>query len=130
MIISFKNKKILSYTMDIQKFQAVTPPIPKKIQEDGDEIPEGTIIVAPADVKKKKKEKKEKKKSRKRCQFDGCRVKLKLTDMECRCKNRYCTKHRLPETHKCVYDYKNINMKDFCKHAGLGGGEVQKLTRI
>ncbi len=130
MIISFKNKKILSYTMDVQKFQAVTPPIPKKIQDDGAEISEGTKIVAPTNVTKKKKEKKDKKKSRKRCQFAGCRVKLKLTDMECRCKNRFCTKHRLPETHKCVYDYKNINMKDFCKHAGLGGGEVQKLTRI
>ena len=45
MIISFKNKKILSYTMDIQKFQAVTPPIPKKIQEDGDEKWEEAEII-------------------------------------------------------------------------------------
>lgn len=116
--------------MDIQKFQTVKSPVPKKIQKGGDKISEGRKKNASTNVIKKKKEKKEKKKSRKRCQFAGCRVKLKLTDMECRCNNKYCTKHRLPESHECVYDYKNINMDEFCKTAGLGGGEVQKLTRI
>ena len=35
--------------------------------------------------------KKKKKKSKKRCWMDGCNAKLKLTDMECKCKHRFCT---------------------------------------
>ncbi len=129
MIISLKIK-ILSYTMDIQKFQAVKPPTPKKLKEKAAIIHEDLQTLSSTNVRKNKKEKKEKKKQRKSCQFAGCRVKLKLTDMECRCKNKYCSKHRLPESHECLYDYKNINMEEFCKQAGLGGGEVKKLTMI
>lgn len=40
-----------------------------------------------------------------RCSAEGCNKKLKLTDMECRCKNKYCLKHRLPETHNCQFNH-------------------------
>ncbi len=44
-----------------------------------------------------------------RCCMPGCNKKLKLSDMECRCKKRFCLKHRLPEDHFCCVNYKNIN---------------------
>ena len=44
-----------------------------------------------------------------RCFMDGCNKKLKISDMECRCDNRYCLKHRLPEEHNCSVNYKNVN---------------------
>jgi predicted nucleic acid binding AN1-type Zn finger protein len=40
-----------------------------------------------------------------RCNAPDCKKKLKLTDMECRCEKRFCTTHRLPETHKCTFDH-------------------------
>ena len=42
----------------------------------------------------------------KRCQHDGCKVKLMLADFACRCKSFYCSQHRASEVHKCSYDYK------------------------
>jgi predicted nucleic acid binding AN1-type Zn finger protein len=35
-----------------------------------------------------------------------CQRKLALSDMACRCGDRYCSTHRLPETHACSFDYK------------------------
>ena len=50
-----------------------------------------------------------KKTDKPRCCAEGCNKTLKLTDMECRCKKRFCLKHRLPEYHNCSIDYKNVN---------------------
>ena len=63
-----------------------------------------------------KKEKKKKKKSTKRCWLDGCRTKLKLTDMVCKC---------------CEY-LKNTTTKDIylSKMQGLGGGKFKQLEVI
>tara|TARA_B100001093_G_C26529855_1_gene885533 strand:+ start:115 stop:354 length:240 start_codon:yes stop_codon:yes gene_type:complete len=47
-----------------------------------------------------------KKPKKQRCAFLGCRTKITLLDMECKCKNKYCIIHRLPENHKCNYDFK------------------------
>jgi predicted nucleic acid binding AN1-type Zn finger protein len=45
--------------------------------------------------------------SQKRCQCDGCRRKLVLSDMECaKCKSRFCSQHRLPELHACPHDFR------------------------
>jgi len=42
----------------------------------------------------------------KRCQHDGCKVKLMLADFACRCKNFYCSQHRFSTAHQCSFDYK------------------------
>ena len=42
----------------------------------------------------------------KTCNLEHCKHKLKLTDFKCRCKFIYCTKHRPPEFHSCMFDYK------------------------
>ena len=44
-----------------------------------------------------------------RCCAEECTKKLKLSDMECRCGKRFCLKHRLPEEHNCIVNYKNVN---------------------
>ncbi len=36
----------------------------------------------------------------------ACRKKLLLTDLECRCKHRFCAAHRAPEEHACTHDFK------------------------
>lgn len=41
-----------------------------------------------------------------RCHEINCNKKLKLSDIKCRCQNTYCSLHRLPENHKCSYNYK------------------------
>ena len=55
------------------------------------------------DEKNKSVEKKKKKKKN-RCAFKGCKKKLKMINLKCRCKNRFCDKHRLPESHDCKWN--------------------------
>ena len=50
--------------------------------------------------------------------------------MECRCKHIFCSIHRLPEQHKCSYDFKKFDKECFAKQVGLGGGEVPKMEKI
>ena len=50
---------------------------------------------------------KSKKTKKPRCNHPECKKKLKLTDMPCRCKLSFCSKHRLPEQHNCRYNFKN-----------------------
>ena len=44
--------------------------------------------------------------AKKRCACEGCNIKLLLTDMPCKCEKRFCSRHRVPEDHKCSFDYK------------------------
>lgn len=40
----------------------------------------------------------------------ACNKSLKLIDItlgKCKCKNVYCKKHKMPEDHKCSYNYKD-----------------------
>ena len=73
---------------------------------------------------------KKKKKKIKRCALKECRKKLFLTDTPCRCKQIYCSLHRLPEMHTCSYNFKNETEASFMKRVGLGGGKVLKLEVI
>jgi predicted nucleic acid binding AN1-type Zn finger protein len=46
------------------------------------------------------------KKNNNKCYHISCNAKLKLTDFDCRCNNKFCVKHRMPESHDCSYDFK------------------------
>ena len=74
--------------------------------------------------------KKSKKSKSKRCAHNLCRKKLKLTDYKCRCGNRFCQLHRLPEMHKCNIDYKILNHASFIEKAGLVLCIPQKIEAI
>lgn len=116
--------------MNIQDFNQI--PIvnvdPKKQQEHAPSV--ATESTAKIETKQVSKETEKKKKSSKRCYFHGCRKKLKLTDLECRCENRYCSNHRLPESHECSHSFKDFDRDAFAKQVGLGGGELSKVNKI
>lgn len=46
------------------------------------------------------------KKLRKVCAAEGCKKKLSLTSVECKCGKAFCSSHRYAEQHNCTYDYK------------------------
>ena len=75
---------------------------------------------------------KEKKKKKKRCAFDGCKRKLKLTDMKCRCDSIFCAIHRYPEAHQCSWDPKSeTELEKYKQAAGLDQIIVfSKMERI
>ena len=64
----------------------------------------------------------------KRCQHDGCKVKLMLADFACRCKSFYCSQHRFAEVHKCSFDYKAIGKELLTKQMPTVVGE--KFERV
>ena len=67
---------------------------------------------------------------RKRCCAEECKRKLMLTDCDCRCGQRYCGQHRLPETHKCTFDYKSLGQTQLTKQLVKLAGHESKLERI
>lgn len=52
-----------------------------------------------------KPKKKKKKISKKRCNMEGCKKKLGLCALECKCKMKFCSSHFSSSSHKCTYDY-------------------------
>ncbi len=52
----------------------------------------------------------------KRCNHEGCRMKLTLVDFACRCGKTHCPGHRLAEAHNCTYDYKADHKAQLLKY--------------
>ena len=74
-------------------------------------------------------EKRKKNKKRKRCGRSDCNKKLKLSDMMCHCKTRFCSRHRLPEMHECSWDPKGKEEMDhYIEKAGLA--ESIKFSKL
>ena len=44
--------------------------------------------------------------NKKFCSREGCKKKLKLTDIECRCGLKFCSLHRYAEKHECTFNWK------------------------
>lgn len=53
----------------------------------------------------------QKKKPANRCSERTCNKKLMLTDITCKCSQRFCSTHRMPEDHACNYDFKAAGKK-------------------
>ena len=70
--------------------QPITPAKPAQEQEQEQEQEAAKMVKKPAN----------------RCSHTDCRVKLMLTDMACKCESRFCSMHRMPESHKCTFDFK------------------------
>jgi len=106
--------------MDLHKIQNKKDFIftkPTIIEQDLSNMANNNLT--PISIKKKKGTKKKKSKKN-RCFLDGCGKKLKLTDMACRCQNRYCQKHRLPESHTCSWNPRSADeMQQYVKAACL-----------
>ena len=95
-----------------------------------EESKETDIIEVKTEKEKKEKKEKKHKKSKKRCNLKCCKKKLKLSDLECNCGLRFCSKHRLPELHFCTQNIKVKNKEKYLKKVQLGGGEVIKIDKI
>tara|TARA_X000000950_G_C13573849_1_gene520711 strand:+ start:109 stop:411 length:303 start_codon:yes stop_codon:yes gene_type:complete len=80
----------------------------------------------------KEKNVKPKKDKKNKCAFKGCKKRLKIINIECRCKNRYCSKHRLPENHNCKWDPRsNIEIEIYKKKAFLNvNAKFSKINKI
>ena len=46
-----------------------------------------------------------------RCAFLDCGARLPITASECKCKNKYCSKHRGHMDHACTFDYREEQAK-------------------
>jgi hypothetical protein len=64
----------------------------------------------------------------KKCQHDGCKVKLMLADFACRCNSFYCSQHRFAEAHKCTFDYRAVGKDLLTKQMPTIVGE--KFERV
>lgn len=45
------------------------------------------------------------------CNFENCNKKIRITDIECKCKLIFCKLHRLPEYHNCSYNFNSDELK-------------------
>eukprot|EP00946_MAST-07B_sp_MAST-7B-sp1_P003000 g3000.t1 len=61
------------------------------------------------------------------CCLAGCKKKLKLSDTPCRCELRFCLAHRLPENHRCTYDFTKRANDNLKERIGEGGGKFDQL---
>jgi hypothetical protein len=61
-----------------------------------------------------------------RCFF--CNKKCNLENYECKCNNIYCSNHRLPFNHSCLFDHKKEQMDKLKKTNILV--KTDKLERI
>ena len=76
-----------------------------------------------------KKPKKKKKKSKNRCAFEGCKKKLNLATVTCKCNKRFCGLHRLQNQHNCSI-INTFDKQKLMQKGGLGGGQFKKLEAI
>ena len=42
----------------------------------------------------------------KRCECEGCKKKLILADIKCKCNKYFCSMHRFADNHNCEFDYR------------------------
>lgn len=131
-----QQQQVEDTSMDVEEEtqQETDDAVSMKVDTNNNDVANAASDTTPAvkqDDEEKQPKKKKKKKSKKRCWHDGCKVKLKLTDMECKCQHRYCGKHRMMEHHDCEY-LKNTSNKDIykAKMQGLGGGQFTKLETM
>ena len=78
---------------------------------------------------KEKKKDKSKNKKKNRCAFKGCKKKLTLATVTCKCDKRFCGIHRQQERHQCPV-IKTLNTAQIMQKCGLGGGTFSKLEVI
>jgi hypothetical protein len=73
-------------------------------------------------------EPKAKRRKKNRCPVDGCRKRLGLLDLTCKCEQKFCMKHRRPEEHNCNYDFKSEGRKKLAKDNKIvSGKKVEKI---
>jgi len=80
-------------------------------------------------IQKKEKKEKKKRKNKNRCAFEGCKKKLHIAAVTCKCDKRFCGIHRPQERHLCPI-IKTLDKDKLMQKCGLGGGTFSKLEVI
>lgn len=63
-----------------------------------------------------------------RCLYNGCRVKLGLVSITCKCGIQFCTHHRAAEAHNCTYDYRGDAFKQLSSiHLKVSGSKLETI---
>ena len=73
-----------------------------------------------------KPKRKKKKISKKRCNMEGCRIKLGLCAVECKCGMKFCPKHFQSSSHNCTFDYQ----AEYRKRLDKSFGEKIEFAKI
>jgi len=64
----------------------------------------------------------------KRCECTGCKSRLMLTDIRCKCEKYFCMTHRFADNHKCEYDYKSMGIDNLKKQLiQVNGEKIEKI---
>mmetsp|Transcript_9404 Transcript_9404/g.12309 ORF Transcript_9404/g.12309 Transcript_9404/m.12309 type:complete len:158 (+) Transcript_9404:202-675(+) len=66
-------------------------------------------------------------KNKKRC--FSCKKKVGFTGIECRCSYVFCSQHRYPEAHDCIFDYK-ASERAVLGERITGGGQFSKVDKV
>jgi|SaaInlV_150m_DNA_4_1039716.scaffolds.fasta_scaffold126632_1 predicted nucleic acid binding AN1-type Zn finger protein len=64
------------------------------------------------------------------CKHDTCKKRIRPVDTliaSCKCGKQFCSVHRLPESHNCDYNFKNININDEINKLKCISERVDKL---
>ncbi len=56
------------------------------------------------------------KKKPSRCEHEGCKKKIGLTDFPCKCGHHYCKQHRICEAHQCTFDFFKEGQQQLLKY--------------
>lgn len=59
-----------------------------------------------------------------------CPKSVNIMGFDCKCGNRYCSVHRLPEEHKCSYDHKNDGLNKLKTKLSSEKTIVEKIIKI
>jgi predicted nucleic acid binding AN1-type Zn finger protein len=52
----------------------------------------------------------------KKCECEGCKKKLILSDVQCKCKKYFCNMHRFADNHNCEFDYRSDGINNLKKN--------------
>lgn len=62
-----------------------------------------------------------------RCNYVQCNKKLRISDMKCKCEFTFCSLHRLPESHECIFDYKSKDSDKIIENMKCVSSKIDKI---
>jgi hypothetical protein len=63
-----------------------------------------------------------------RCLYNGCKTKLGLTAITCKCGIKFCGSHRAAESHECTFDYRTDALKQLSSiHVKVIGQKIDYI---
>lgn len=67
------------------------------------------------------------KKNYNRCNYINCNKKIRISDIKCKCEFIFCSLHRLPETHECIFNYKLKDSGKIIENMKCISSKIEKI---